>query len=246
MVREGRGVTACTTTRHHLSQSALLNVLVHELLVEIRTQRIVHKVRLLVGRRTSAVLEDNIIVPTAFDLQIGATNARGASRCRGSCTGFVVDQRIAREYILHAYAFVLLFLLGITSCRLLQTFLFDLLQFSQQGGIIIIRITIRIGTVVVQRLVSIQVGCGALLLLLQQLLLRLTVHLGALAAAAAGAVRFDGLAHYGGQRFARAGTGACITFAFLQLLAEVTVADLLTGALTSFPRRVEMGFISLY
>lgn len=57
--------------------SSLLDVLAHELSVEIASERIVDEgLLLLVGLCPGAVLEDDVVVPTALDLHVRLVGGR--------------------------------------------------------------------------------------------------------------------------------------------------------------------------
>ena len=72
-----------------------LNVLAHELPVEVAPQRVVDEgLLLLVRLGPGAVLEDDVVVPTTLDLQAGLVGCR-----RGSV--LFAKQRVARQNVLH-------------------------------------------------------------------------------------------------------------------------------------------------
>ena len=75
--------------------SSLLDVLAHELSVEIASERIVDEgLLLLVGLCPGAVLEDDVVVPAALDLHVRLVGGRWRSI-------FLAQERIARQNVLH-------------------------------------------------------------------------------------------------------------------------------------------------
>ncbi|KAH9391403.1 hypothetical protein TYRP_007009 [Tyrophagus putrescentiae] len=69
-----------------------LDVLLHELAVKVRAQRVIDEAPLVLALALGAVLEDHIVVPASLHLE--ARRAALAAAC--------VQQRIPREDVLHA------------------------------------------------------------------------------------------------------------------------------------------------
>lgn len=60
----------CICPTHICRYKILFNILFHKLLVELRSQRIVDERLGFVGLRAGTVLENDIIVPASFNLEV--------------------------------------------------------------------------------------------------------------------------------------------------------------------------------
>jgi len=92
-----------------VDSSGLLDVLVHETLVELVPQAVVDKGGLLLVRLgPAAVLEDDIVVPAALDAHVRL----------GGVRVLLLEQRVAGQDVLHADSLLLLSALGFLQLKL--------------------------------------------------------------------------------------------------------------------------------
>lgn len=115
----------------------LFDIFVHELAVEIITNGVVDKTRLLAFRiNAGTVLEDNIIVPASFNCRVPRASPTGRR---------VAEQRISAENVLGADSLLLRPPLDVTINRLQSSLLLDPLKLGHQFSLVII-IIIRLAT----------------------------------------------------------------------------------------------------